>query len=202
MSRFIEFLSEINDQPVDLATFADFAQQVKVKLQSESAKIKASFDWFKEVSAPVSGKSALNDYRVSMESQVGAINYNKVEITAAATALCPCSKAISDYGAHNQRSYITAELFFSETAPKTDINQIIEKLESSASAKVYPLLKREDEKYVTEEAYDNPTFVEDLVRNCAEKVSQIKGLQKFRIRVINRESIHNHDCYAEIDFSL
>ncbi len=202
MSRFIEVLTELNETPTDLDDFYQLSETVAERLHSASASIKANFDWFQTSVAPISKKEALNDFSVTFGASHGKIPYKMLQITVAATALCPCSKAISDYGAHNQRSYITSKLYFNPKSDTPSISETIEHLESSASSRVYPLLKREDEKFVTEEAYDNPTFVEDLVRNCAEKIHKIHGLQKFNIKVTNQESIHNHDCYAEINFEL
>jgi GTP cyclohydrolase I len=119
-------------------------------------------------------------------------------LTVAAKALCPCSKAISDRGAHNQRSFITATI---RLAPGTDspaIGRVIELLETSASSPLYPLLKREDEKFITETAYDNPAFVEDIVRNAAERLYDMPQVAWFSVESLNQESIHRHDCFARI----
>ena len=136
---------------------------------------------------------------MKFSANVGEENEKILEITATAKALCPCSKAISDYGAHNQRSFITVKLHLEPTASVPAINKIVSLMEESASSAIYPLLKREDEKFVTEAAYENPVFAEDLVRNVAEKLFDIPGLAKYNAKVVNQESIHDHDCYAEVE---
>lgn len=148
--------------------------------------------------APISGLSGLLEAKLEFSSIAGTRNEKTMTVSVPAKALCPCSKAISDRGAHNQRSEITVRLDYSSDARPVAINQVFSLLETSASSPVYPILKRDDEKYVTEHAFDNPVFVEDIVRNAAEKLVDLPFINGFMIEAVNFESIHAHDCYARI----
>jgi len=201
MSRFVQTLQERVVEPLCLDGLYKFAQETSKLLEAQGADLAVRFEWFREVQAPVSGLKSKMGCDVMFKAVTGETNVKILEIKAAAKALCPCSKAISDFGAHNQRSYITTRLYIEPTAEVPAINLVIEMIEDSASSAIYPLLKREDEKFVTEEAYENPVFAEDLVRNVAEHLVDIKGVSRFEVKVVNQESIHDHDCYAEIDYS-
>jgi GTP cyclohydrolase I len=205
MSRFIETLNAHRGE-VTMRTLPKILGELKNRLASESAHIEAAFPYFLERIAPVSGAVGLMDYQCKF---VGEANDAKsdfiLSVCVPVTSLCPCSKAISDYGAHNQRGEITIEVRSRATdtgAPVLVwIEELIEVAESSASAPVYALLKREDERYVTMQAYDNPVFVEDIVRNVAAKLQADERLIWFRVYALNHESIHNHGAFAEIEWS-
>src|SRR5690606_27872953 len=144
---------------------------------------------------------SLMDYELTWTARVGR-NPDSVEfelsVLVPVTSLCPCSKAISEYGAHNQRSHVTATVVYSD-AGLADPEALIRGVESEASCELWGLLKRTDEKFVTERAYENPKFVEDLVRDVAERLQQVAGMQRFRVVAENFESIHNHSAYAVVE---
>lgn len=198
MSRFIEELQARGNKPFDLDGTLAFAQGLTKILHAESVEVRVGFTWFRLVRAPVSGKGSMLEQKVTFRVRAGHTMERTLTVEVAAKALCPCSKAISDRGAHNQRSDLKAVLTFNEGATIPAINTVIELLETSASSPIYPLLKRDDEKYVTETAYDNPAFVEDIVRTAARQMSTVDGVVQFVVEAINRESIHAHDCFARI----
>jgi GTP cyclohydrolase I len=202
MSRFITELHARAAEPFDLDGHLAFAAALGKTLRSDDVDLTTSFSWFREVAAPVSGQKALIDCEAQWRSLVrgGAPAKKILVVNVPAKALCPCSKAISERGAHNQRSDIRVELAFAPAALHPGIDRVIGLVETSASSPVYPLLKREDEKFVTEAAYDNPVFVEDIVRNVAEKLFDLPDLTEFAVEAINRESIHKHDCFARIAY--
>jgi GTP cyclohydrolase I len=156
-----------------------------------------SFPYFINKVAPVSGVESLMDYEVSF---IGEIKSGKLETTlkvlVPVTSLCPCSKKISAYGAHNQRSHITVTALLDGDLP---VDELIAKIEAQASCELYGLLKRPDEKYVTERAYDNPKFVEDLVRDVAGMLNADSRIAAYTLEAENFESIHNHSAYALIE---
>jgi len=200
MSRFIEIL-HANRGQFTMKTLPSILESLRKRLDAPSARIEVSFPYFMSRVAPASGMSALLDYQCCFIAESCADKFEftmKVEVPV--TSLCPCSKAISDYGAHNQRGYVTIEL-----RPERDsagqpamiwIEEVVEVAESSASAPIYPLLKRIDERHVTMQAYDNPAFVEDIVRNVAVKLRQDNRVASFVVEAVNQESIHNHSAYA------
>ncbi len=193
MSRFVEILNR-NEFEITIALFKRMlADMVKV-LEAESGHIEMTFPYFINKKAPVSGVESLMDYEVSF---IGEIKANKtqvsVKIVVPVTSLCPCSKNISDYGAHNQRSHVTVLV---HTEDFIWIEELIDTVERVASCELYGLLKRPDEKYVTERAYDNPKFVEDLVREIAIQFNQDERIQAYTVESENFESIHNHSAYA------
>lgn len=198
MSRFIEELQGRVDKPFDLDACFAFAQSLTSVLHVSTVEVNVAFTWFRLVAAPVTGKSAMLEQRVTFMARTGDTPVKQLTVEVGAKALCPCSKAISDRGAHNQRSDLKAILTFSKDASVPSINQVAQLLESSASSPIYPLLKRDDEKFVTESAYDNPAFVEDIVRTAARHMSTLDGVAQFVVEAINRESIHAHDCFARI----
>ena len=189
-----------------MRTVPAILRDLRRKLDAESAHIHLVFPYFLERQAPVSGASALMDYECCFDA---AVNGGKDDfvfgVRVPVTSLCPCSKAISDYGAHNQRGYITIDV---QTVRDRDNNfaliwfeELIEIAERSASAPVYPLLKRADERYVTMQAFDNPVFVEDMVRNVAVVLRDDSRVAWFRIEALNQESIHNHSAFASVEWN-
>lgn len=204
MSRFIEVLNEHRGE-VTMRTLPKILHDVRERLEAASASMEVSFPYFLERTAPVSKARALMDYECAF---VGKVNDNRNDFTlrvrVPVTSLCPCSKAISDYGAHNQRGYIGIEV---RSLPSIDgghqmiwIEELIEIAERSASSPVYPLLKRADERHVTMHAYDHPVFVEDMVRNVAVELRADDRVDWFRVQAVNQESIHNHNAFAEVEW--
>jgi len=163
-------------------------------LDAERGRIEMTFPYFVEKSAPISGVKSLLDYAVSFIGEIGDQGPSvSVKVVVPVTTLCPCSKDISDYGAHNQRSHVTIEAKVSDFVW---IEELIDVVEDIASCELYGLLKRPDEKYVTERAYDNPKFVEDMVRDIAIKLNEDDRILMYTIESENFESIHNHSAYA------
>jgi GTP cyclohydrolase I len=203
MSRFIEVLEEHRGE-VTVRTLPRILKALRDRLKAETAHMEVVFPYFLERRAPVSGASGLMDYECSL---VGEANGEREDfvlgVRVPVTSLCPCSKAISEYGAHNQRTYVTIEV---RSVAKPDsfvwIEELVEVAETSASAPVYPLLKRPDERYVTMQAYDNPAFVEDIVRDVALKLRQDGRVAWFRVHARSDESIHNHCAFAEVEETL
>ncbi len=193
MSRFVEIL---NAQQEALCTqsFARILHTMAERLEAEKGYIEMTFPYFINKKAPVSGIAGLINYEVSLIGEINAGKTTvKTRVVVAATSLCPCSKQIADYGAHNQRSHITItaqseELLWAE--------QLIDIAEAQASAEVFSILKRSDEKVVTEQAYDNPKFVEDLIRDVASSLDQVSNITAYTVEAENFESIHNHSAYA------
>ncbi len=201
MSRFIEMLEENRDRPLGLDRHFALARSALERLEADRIEVKTKFKWFRRVAAPVSGREAMLETDVAFVSRVGGETEEKVlQLSLMAKALCPCSKAISKYGAHNQRSLITAELHMAQDAEVPRLEKLAKRLEEGASSPVYPLLKREDEKYVTEKAYENPTFVEDIVRRVAENLFDLPAVKRFAVEALNQESIHAHDCFARVEY--
>jgi GTP cyclohydrolase I len=202
MSRFIEVLNTHRGE-VTMRTLPLILSELKTRLDAKSAHMEAVFPYFVEKRAPVSGAAALMDYECKF---VGEANGSKedfiLSVRVPVTSLCPCSKAISDYGAHNQRGHVTIEVRSHRTAEGPPaliwIEELIGVAEAAASAPVYPLLKRQDERHVTMQAYDNPVFVEDLVRNVAISLQADPRVAWFRVHALNFESIHNHSAFAQI----
>ena len=195
MSRFVEVI-ERHLGELTVNTIPSVLEDLRTTLDAESARIEVAFDYFLERSAPSSGATALMDYHCEF---AGQLNNEKLDfiltIHVPVTSLCPCSKAISDYGAHNQRGTIQIDCRSDDIVW---IEELIEVAESSASSPVYPLIKRDDERFVTMQAYDNPVFVEDMVRNVAVKLRADKRIRWFKVRAENYESIHNHNAFAEV----
>jgi GTP cyclohydrolase IB len=195
MSRFVEVLQ--NKKEIQIESIYEILKEMQNKLKAESAHIELDFPYFMEKKAPVSGKPSLIDYRVRYH----AVMHNDkrdliMTVVVPVKTLCPCSKNISKYGAHNQRGEVTVSVRFLETVWFEDI---IKYVEESASCELFTLLKREDEKYVTEKAYENPVFVEDLVRNVVLKLQDNKNILWYSVEAENFESIHNHNAYAMIE---
>jgi GTP cyclohydrolase IB len=197
MSRFIALLED-NRAPLDVGSFGKLMQRMIQLLEADNGRIELTFPYFINKTAPVSGVESLMDYEVGL---TGEINGGKLDITlkvmVPVTSLCPCSKKISEYGAHNQRSHITVNALLAGELP---IDELIANIEAQASCELYGLLKRPDEKYVTERAYDNPKFVEDLVRDVAGMLNADARIAAYKLEAENFESIHNHSAYALIEF--
>jgi GTP cyclohydrolase I len=193
MSRFVEILNA-NEREISVDSFAHMLSEVASRLEAQSAHIEMTFPYFVNKSAPVSGVKSLLDYEVSF---IGAIRDGeheiKVKVLIPVTSLCPCSKKISAYGAHNQRSHVTVTIAHNSFMWVEDIISLVE---AQASAELYGLLKRPDEKYVTERAYDNPKFVEDMVRDIATAFNHESRVKSYIVECENFESIHNHSAYA------
>ena len=196
MSRFVEVL-HAHGTELTVATIAGMPQELIKKLHADKAHVEFRFPYFRAKKAPVSGAEGMLDYGIIFEvnSDKGSSDF-VLTVEVPVTTLCPCSKAISARGAHNQRGIVTLAVRFSEPVW---IEDLIELVETSASAQLYSLLKRPDEKFVTEAAYDNPVFVEDLVRNVAQKVKSHPRITWFRVEAENFESIHNHNAWAMIE---
>lgn len=196
MSRFIELL-EMQGEPLDLARFRAMVLAMVRRLDARSGAIDMRFPYFVLKTAPVSGVQSHLDYDVRWCGSVADDGEYSLRIGVAvpATSLCPCSKEISAYGAHNQRSRITVEVELTADMP---IEELIAVAERSASCEVYGLLKRPDEKFVTEKAYDNPKFVEDLVRDVALALNDDARVLAYTVEAENFESIHNHSAFARI----
>ena len=196
MSRFIELL-EKQAEPIDVLGFRRMTFLMIERLDARTGTVEMRFPYFARKMAPVSGAESWLDYDVCWRGTVtenGTYSF-RTTVVVPATSLCPCSKEISAYGAHNQRSHITIE---AEIEGEMAIEQLIAIAERSASCEVYGLLKRPDEKYVTERAYDNPKFVEDLVRDVAIGLDRQREVVAFTVEAENFESIHNHSAFARI----
>jgi GTP cyclohydrolase I len=165
-------------------------------LEAESGHIEMSFPYFVNKCAPISGVKSLMDYEVTLIGEIAdGQAHTNIKVVVPVTSLCPCSKKISDYGAHNQRSHVTINVRIGDFVW---IEELIELVEKEASCELYGLLKRPDEKYVTERAYDNPKFVEDMVRDIAVKLNCDARILAYTVESENFESIHNHSAYALI----
>ena len=200
MSRFIALLEELgleNSAPMDLGKFSELMRDMVKLLEAESGHIELNFPYFINKTAPVSGVQSLMDYEVGLIGEIskGALEVS-LKVLVPVTSLCPCSKKISKYGAHNQRSHITVKALL---AGDLSVDELIAKIEAQASCELYGLLKRPDEKYVTERAYDNPKFVEDLVRDVAGMLDADDRIAAYTLEAENFESIHNHSAYALIE---
>jgi len=202
MSRMIALLDEVCRQDaVDLEQIAGLAANLQSNLGASQAAIDTEFQWFRRVAAPVSGQQAMAVCKVGFNAVAGANPSVSLRLEVAAKSLCPCSKAISDRGAHNQRSLLRVRLEMVKAASIPSLEHLVSDLEKCASSPVYPILKRADEKFITEHAYDHPVFVEDIVRNIAGKFCDLKDLRSLLAETTNLESIHAHDCFARISWS-
>ena len=199
MSRFMDLLGAYATRAMTPADLCQMADQMLLKLNVAAGDINASFPYFMEKTAPVSGVKSLLDYQVrwTVNARKGEPADFSLWVQVPVTSLCPCSKAISEYGAHNQRSHVSVKLNYSNT-DNIDLDQLIRTVESQASCELWGLLKRVDEKYVTEKAYENPKFVEDLVRDVAVAIKQMPNVVAYEVTAENFESIHNHSAYAVV----
>ena len=196
MSRFIEVL-HAHGNTIHVENIPEILSAMQEKLHARTAHLEMDFPFFLEKSAPISNKTGLLDYGARFDATANGNEIDFVlEVRANVTTLCPCSKAISAHGAHNQRGQVIVQLRSKETVW---IEDVIGLIEVSASSELFSLLKRPDEKYVTEKAYENPVFVEDLVRNVATRLNQHPSVIWYRVEAENFESIHNHNAYASIE---
>ncbi len=196
MSRLIEILDDWREKPIAFRTLDAILRAAIEKLSTTAAYIRLDFKYFLERRAPVSGRTSLLDVDCTLvASLVDGRTAFQLGLSVPFTTLCPCSREISDCGAHNQRSVCSVLLSFGG-APTVTIDGLTKLIESQASSAIVPLLKREDEKYVTEAAYNNPKFVEDILRDVVIALRSIKGLKSFSIECENCESIHNHNAFA------
>ena len=196
MSRFVEILNQ-HEREISVESFETILQEMVTRLEAKSGYIEMSFPYFVNKTAPVSGVQSLLDYDVTLigETVNGKSNVT-MKVLVPVTSLCPCSKKISERGAHNQRSHVTLTLRTNEFVWIEDVVRIAEE---QASCELYGLLKRPDEKYVTERAYDNPKFVEDMVRDVAAVLDADGRIDAYVVESENFESIHNHSAYALIE---
>jgi GTP cyclohydrolase I len=196
MSRFLEVLGE-QHREVSVHGIPTLLQLLKERLDSEASHIEVTFPFFMEKAAPVTGKSGMMPYTCGF---IAECNGGKVDfvmtLSVPVTTLCPCSKEIADRGAHNQRGIVSVKL---RTNDHVWFEEVIELIEGAASCALYPVLKRPDEKWVTEKAYDNPRFVEDMVREVALKFDADSRVTWYEIEVENQESIHAHNAYAFLE---
>lgn len=196
MSRFVEILNS-HEQEITVQSLRTMLSEMTERLDAENGHIEMSFTYFVNKAAPVSGVKSLLDYEVTFYGErVNGKNTVSVKVVVPVTSLCPCSKKISEYGAHNQRSHVTVNV---KTEDFIWIEDIIDIVEKEASCELYGLLKRPDEKYVTERAYDNPKFVEDMVRDVAARLNEDERVLSYVLESENFESIHNHSAYALIE---
>ena len=196
MSRFVAWLDAL-DAPLDAALLRERHAQMLERLNASEGRIEAAFTFFLRKRAPVSGLASLLDYqgRWVAETRAGQTTL-WAEVAVPVKSLCPCSKEISDYGAHNQRSQVTIRV---ELLQAVEWHELVRFAEDAASSEIWPMLKRADEKWVTERAYENPKFVEDLVRDVALSLNGDARIGRYVVDVENFESIHNHSAYARIE---
>jgi GTP cyclohydrolase IB len=195
MSRFIEILNAYREK-IALDKMETILLKMKEKLGASSAHMEIDFPYFVEKEAPVSGAKSLMEYTCSFTASMGETFDFVLGVSVPVTSLCPCSKELSEYGAHNQRSLMTVQVRYREFIW---IEDLIELIEGCGSAPVYSLLKRQDEKFVTEQAYDNPRFVEDMVREATERLTALDNITWFSVEAENFESIHKHSAYAAVE---
>ncbi|MCL4131527.1 UNVERIFIED_CONTAM: hypothetical protein GTU68_026297, partial [Idotea baltica] len=196
MSRFLEMLNE-TETIISAKKFHRLLIDMVERLEAQNGYIEMQFPYFLEKTAPVSKVKSLMDYQVSLVGQIenGHID-STLEVTIPVKSLCPCSKKISEYGAHNQRSHLTVGINCSNSLW---LDELIKSVEAQASAELYAILKRPDEKYITEQAYNNPKFVEDVVRDVANEFDNNDKITRYFVHAENFESIHNHSAFAVIE---
>ena len=196
MSRFVEILSA-HEREITVESFQAMLKEMVARLEAEEDRIEMAFPYFIDKAAPVYGVKSLMDYEVTFVAQIlKQARCFAMKVLVPVTSLCPCSKKISQRGAHNQRSHVTVTAY---TGDFVWIEEIVDLVEKQASSELYGLLKRPDEKYVTERAYDNPKFVEDMVRDVAALLNLDERITRYVVESENFESIHNHSAYALIE---
>jgi len=198
MSRFLEILNQWSQKPVAEDEMESILSEAMERLEAKSASLQIDFKYFIAKNAPVSGKTSFLDLDCSFagEKQRGEPMQFILGVEVPFTSLCPCSKEISRYGAHNQRGLMRVKVRFAPGRECIYIEDLAQRMEQQASCPIFPLLKREDEKYVTETAYENPKFVEDILRDLVLMLRELPGIEWFSIECENFESIHNHNAYA------
>jgi GTP cyclohydrolase IB len=196
MSRFVEILNE-HEREISVESFNSMLAEMTTRLNSEAGHLEMTFPYFVMKKAPVTGVQSLLDYRATLAAELkdGSVE-TWIKVLVPVTSLCPCSKQISDYGAHNQRSHLTIS---AKIAEHVWLEELIDVAEDEGSCELYGILKRPDEKFVTERAYDNPKFVEDIVRDIATRLNGDDRIRAYVIEAENFESIHNHSAYARIE---
>ena len=196
MSRFVQILNQ-HGREISVESFESILREMVDKLEAQSGYIEMSFPYFVNKTAPVSGVQSLLDYDVTFIGEIVEGKYRfTMKVLVPVTSLCPCSKEISDRGAHNQRSHVTLTV---RTKSAVWIEDVVRFAEEQASSELFGLLKRPDEKFVTERAYDNPKFVEDMVRDVAAALNADERIEAYIVESENFESIHNHSAYALIE---
>ncbi len=197
MSRFLEILNGY-EREISVENFESMLRDMVKRLEAETGHVEMSFPYFINKQAPISGVKSLMDYEVTFNGEIlaGGVYCQTMKVVVPATSLCPCSKEISERGAHNQRSHITVT---ARTNAFVWIEDLVQMIEAQASCEVFGLLKRTDEKYVTERAYDNPKFVEDIIRDVAGVLNADTRIDAYIAEAENFESIHNHSAYALIE---
>lgn len=200
MSRFVEILNRFHGE-IDLRKIDDVLDYTREQFSAEKVHIEATFPYFITKSAPVTGAKGLMTYRCTIAATSSANGKSRSTLTVRVPvlAVCPCSKQMADRGAHNQRSFVTLKV---RTNRFIWLEELICFVEKSASFEVFTHLKREDEKHITEHAYDNPVFVEDIVRDIAHRIRDDERIDWFSVEAKNFESIHNHNAYASIEMNL
>ncbi|MEV5412988.1 GTP cyclohydrolase FolE2 [Thermopolyspora sp. NPDC052614] len=201
LSRFIEVLHGAREQ-LTSSTAIGLADELRQRTETSSACVRLVFPYFLEREAPVTRSRAFVEYTCAVtasSNSSGALLTLSVQVPV--TSVCPCSKAISDRGAHNQRGHVTIEARPSDHALDLWFDELIDVAEDAASSPVYTLLKRPDERHVTMAGYDNPVFVEDMVRNVCQVLSVSDRISAYRVRAVNDESIHNHAAFAEVSWT-
>jgi GTP cyclohydrolase I len=204
MSRFVAWLDALSQagEPLDAARLRSELTAMLDRLHAQEGRIESRFAFFIRKHAPVSGVASLLEYEGAWiaERRAGRTTL-AAEVVVPVKSLCPCSKEISDYGAHNQRSHVTirAELLEGVAGRPPGFEDLVRHAEASASSEIWGLLKRPDEKWITERAYENPKFVEDLVRDVALRLNAEPRIGRYRVEVENFESIHNHSAFAVIE---
>ena len=195
MSRFMEILNEERPE-ISVEALPALLSTMRERLDAETAHFTVSFPYFMEKAAPVTGATGLLSYDCTFDASSGAVDDFILSVKVPVTTLCPCSKEISTKGAHNQRGMVTVQARFDG---ELWIEDLVALIDDSASCALYPILKRADEKWVTERAYENPRFVEDLVREVTIRLREHPGITWFNVHVVNFESIHEHDAYAVVE---
>jgi GTP cyclohydrolase I len=196
MSRFVQILNQ-HGREISVESFESILREMVDKLEAKSGYIEMAFPYFVNKTAPVSGVQSLLDYDVTFIGEIVDGKYRfTMRVLVPVTSLCPCSKEISERGAHNQRSHVTITV---RTKRAVWIEELVRFAEEQASSELYGLLKRPDEKFVTERAYDNPKFVEDMVRDVAAALNADERIDAYIVESENFESIHNHSAYALIE---
>lgn len=205
MSRFLEVLNEHRGE-ITVRSLPALLRDLQRRLDAEAAQIRVEFPYFIEKAAPITAAVGLMDYDCRF---LGTMHGNDLDfvlgVRIPVTSLCPCSKEISDYGAHNQRGHVDISLRTKEDVAGNPeimwIEDVIDLGDSCASSPVFPLLKRPDERHVTMQAFENPAFVEDIVRAAALRLQEDSRVDWFRVEVVNQESIHNHNAFAEVEWA-
>ena len=199
MSRFTQLLNDFRQFEISVASVAQIQTEMLQRLNATAGTLTMEFPYFIEKKAPVSGQAGMLDYNITLETNThkDGTTETKVKTDIPVTTLCPCSKEISKYGAHSQRSVISVN---AKLKPGQNFywEDVISSAEQQASAQLYSQLKRADEKFVTEQAYDNPRFVEDLIREVATTLNANTSILSYELEVENFESIHNHSAWAQI----